>query len=933
MPAAVGLTIATIGMKILTSVIVSVVASFVMSAIMPKPKSPSSRPFDGGRQEMVRQLVTARRVIYGTAKVSGPIIYAESYDKEGSRRNKYFSDIVIMAAHEVESFDSIWFDDTELTLSGNDVTNEKYKNPNNGNTLAFIYTHAGTAGQAADAELVASSDGIWTSAHRLRGVAYIHKQLKYRAENWPAAPKLRAVIKGKKCFDPRTSTTIWTQNPAICLRDYMTSYLGIPSSEINDTTVNAAANVCDENVSLAAGGTQTRYTLNGIVNLDTPPVDVIRDMLSAMAGTITYVGGNWAIYAGASTAANAEELDEDDLSGAIKVMPRLSRREIFNAVKAVYIDAAKDYQPTTAALVSNSQYEADDGGDQIVTNLELVFTDDPVRAQRLAKIELERIRQQITVSMRLKPGSGMKLTAWDVVNLSNSHFGWSSKAFRVVEWKMLPQGDVAVTLREESAAMWSWSAEETTVDPAPDTNLPSPFEVAAPGGITITEELAATATGTVQTILTIVVTEVEDEFVERYELQYKRNSDSDYISLGTQTGTLFTITGVEDGTLYDFQAKAINGIGIGSAWKAATFTPIGQTSPPADVANFNVNIVDGTARLTWDAVADVDLSHYRIRWSKETTGVTWASAIDLVPRVARPATSVEVPSMVGTYLIKAVDFKGNESTNVTAIISTIAAVAGLNLVLTETEDPTFAGAKSNVIFDSILGGIKLDGTEPISAWTQLADVDILATGIAGSIQSSGTYTFVNTVDVGAVYTSRVTALLRVTATNYTNLIKNWPALKDIEQLGQTDASTHNVKVEIRTTDDDPAGAPTWSAWQQFAVGDYTCRGMQFRATLESFNQDVSPIVHELAVTVDMPDRTIGASDIAANAAGETIIFSPAFKALHSVGVAGQDLATGDYWAITSKTANGFTIRFFNSSDVGISRTFDWSALGYGEISA
>jgi len=41
----------------------------------------------------------------------------------------------------------------------------------------------------------------------------------------------------------------------------------------------------------------------------------------------------------------------------------------------------------------------------------------------------------------------------------------------------------------------------------------------------------------------------------------------------------------------------------------------------------------------------------------------------------------------------------------------------------------------------------------------------------------------------------------------------------------------------------------------------------------------------------------------------------------------------DYWTITAKGPSGFTIRFFNSSDSGISRTFDWVAKGYGEIAA
>jgi hypothetical protein len=41
------------------------------------------------------------------------------------------------------------------------------------------------------------------------------------------------------------------------------------------------------------------------------------------------------------------------------------------------------------------------------------------------------------------------------------------------------------------------------------------------------------------------------------------------------------------------------------------------------------------------------------------------------------------------------------------------------------------------------------------------------------------------------------------------------------------------------------------------------------------------------------------------------------------------MAVGDFFTISNKTKDGFTIRFFNSSNTGISRTFDYQAQGYG----
>jgi len=55
--------------------------------------------------------------------------------------------------------------------------------------------------------------------------------------------------------------------------------------------------------------------------------------------------------------------------------------------------------------------------------------------------------------------------------------------------------------------------------------------------------------------------------------------------------------------------------------------------------------------------------------------------------------------------------------------------------------------------------------------------------------------------------------------------------------------------------------------------------------------------------------------------------------LQGVGIAAQNLNSGDYYAITAKSATGFTITFYNSSNAAVDRTFDYVAKGYGEVAA
>lgn len=113
-----------------------------------------------------------------------------------------------------------------------------------------LYTHLGTSAQTANSNLVAENVG-WTSNHRLRGRAYVYTKLNYIADRWPTGmPVIKAKIRGKKVYDPRSTLTAWSENAALCIRDYLTASYGLACSvlEIDDPSFIAAANISDEYV-------------------------------------------------------------------------------------------------------------------------------------------------------------------------------------------------------------------------------------------------------------------------------------------------------------------------------------------------------------------------------------------------------------------------------------------------------------------------------------------------------------------------------------------------------------------------------------------------------------------------------------------------------------------------------------------------------------
>src|SRR6185437_4861867 len=118
---------------------------------------------------------------------------------------------------------------------------------------------------------------------------------------------------------------------------------------------------------------------------------------SAMAGNAVYSEGTWKIYAAAYRPSGLPALTDNDARDSIKFQPLLSRRDLSNGVKGQYKSPTNAWQPDDFPPVLNAAAVAQDG-ENIWLNLELPFTISPSMAQRIGKIQLNRIRQQGTLT-------------------------------------------------------------------------------------------------------------------------------------------------------------------------------------------------------------------------------------------------------------------------------------------------------------------------------------------------------------------------------------------------------------------------------------------------------------------------------------------------------------------------------------------------------
>jgi hypothetical protein len=111
-----------------------------------------------------------------------------------------------------------------------------------------IQKHLGTSSQTADALLTGLLPTEWLATDRLRGLTYCVVTLDLENQRFQGGPpQIEFDVSGRLVLDPRTSTTAWSANPALCMRDFLTNEWGMNclTTDVDDTYTNAAANACD----------------------------------------------------------------------------------------------------------------------------------------------------------------------------------------------------------------------------------------------------------------------------------------------------------------------------------------------------------------------------------------------------------------------------------------------------------------------------------------------------------------------------------------------------------------------------------------------------------------------------------------------------------------------------------------------------------------
>lgn len=445
---------------------------------------------------------TPRKVVFGTTAMPLDLRYHES----SGTNQEYVDYIVAVASHKIASVTEIWFEEKQAwTLSGGVTSTYS----------GYLTVEVRTEGT--DANYISINGGSkWGSSRRLTGCAYIYLRIKRTGNTKKAESPLvgglpsrvTVIGEGAPLYDPRKDSTVpggsgshratnqstWgaytdaddCDNPVLQLLWWLIGWeinnklsvgCGVPYTRIDMESFITAANICDETVTLATGGTQKRYRTSGTASDSDDRMDIINNLLASMNGTLRDNAGKLSVTVMINDLADyVLDFDENDMLGEFDWQQTRGLTENYNIARGRFVDPSANslYQMVDYPEVG---FTSPDGIERVMS-LDLSYVEDGRRAQRIAKQILQRnqYRGMFSTTFNTK---ALGCQVGDVVRLSLEALGWSNKLFRVVSQEIRFDGQVPLALIEENPAIYAWdrddSAPVTPTAPTIYNPLNSPF--------------------------------------------------------------------------------------------------------------------------------------------------------------------------------------------------------------------------------------------------------------------------------------------------------------------------------------------------------------------------------------------------------------------------------------------------------------------------
>ena len=344
-----------------------------------------------------------------------------------------------------------------------------------------------------------------------------------------------------------------------------------------------------------------------------------------------------------------------------------------------------------------------------------------------------------------------------------------------------------------------------------------------------------------------------------------------------------------------------------------------------------------------------------IRHSSLTDGTAVWPDSTFLREVSATTDYLIMPLVNGTYMVKFKDAEGDKSANALKHIINIPSERPKLLVQTRREDqdtPPFQGQQTDVFYSSDFDALVLNTDDLVDDKILFDEGYSDSIDFGGELFSSGQYFFKDKLDLGGIFTVEFQRVLTTRGLYPNNTIDSH--FTNIDEWSDFDGDLPdetNCIVSFRKSNDAPSDDEIEDENSEFLLledgnkfsqedsqvyddfipmenGRFTGRVFQFKAELSSEYDDQTPLVDQLGYNILFDNRT-ESSSMTSGAGAKAVTFEKAFYQTPKLGITASNMATGDYYTISSESRTGFTITFFNSSNAAIDRSFVYNANGYG----
>jgi hypothetical protein len=447
-----------------------------------------------------------------------------------------------------------------------------------------------------------------------RNTALIIWKLNYDIRYFNSFPQRTVELKGRKLYDFRDATTAWSDNPVLCMYDYLTNTrygLGKSASLVDADSWEIAADYCDTK----------GWSFNHAFLADDPAQDILSFMANHFRGELVWFDGKYYLrFADLNEESSVMAITDDHIVQGENGLPAISisQPSTFgkpDAVRVKWTDADREY-------VTDDFMIGDSLG--VVEEVDLQGCLDRQQAADLGVYRLERAILDRTISVTCRDDC-LQLDPHDLITLTTTALSISNQLMRVVDASIQPNGLVSLTLIYENTDLYDSVYNVTTAGTysctLPDKDAP----IEPVGAVSVTEE---TYNYRLRTFTRLKIAFDEPATYPWYShIEVWVSEDNSVWKHQFDTTNDFNLDNIEEGVIIWVRLKTVNIWGAKSAdgddYKISHVVG-GYSSAPTSLSSLEVITNANAVNLYSYKVSDPDVELYEFR-----LGDSWSGAIFL----------------------------------------------------------------------------------------------------------------------------------------------------------------------------------------------------------------------------------------------------------------------------------------------------------------